>query len=83
MSLDNPDGCHPHNLGSSAGLLPYTDFSDDFNKREASLMRGIGLQRLVLPLSTAVLVGERFVGGDLDTDNLDQDMMMMFEEIVR
>jgi Fe-S-cluster containining protein len=82
-SIDNPDGCHPHNLGSAAGILPCTDFSDDFSKRETALMRGVGLQRLVLPLSTAVLFGERFVSGDLDTDSLDQDMMLMFEEIVR
>lgn len=82
-SIDDPNGCHPHNLGGSGGVLPYTDFVDAFNKQEAMLMRGIGLRRLVIPLSTAVLFGERFVNGDLDTDSLDQDMMEMFEEIVR
>jgi Fe-S-cluster containining protein len=68
-SVGDPAGCEPHAMSSSTGLIPKRAVLDAIAPVEADLLRRHGLPHVRVPLSTALLYGERIVKEDLDLED--------------
>lgn len=66
-SVGNPNDCHPHTLGP--GMLAKRELFEAITPKEAEILRQHHLNHFRLPLSGAVLYGERIVNGELDLED--------------
>lgn len=74
-SIGNPSDCHPHRLGP--GMLAKRDLFESITPSEAALLARHRLVHFRLPLSTAVLYGERLDNGELQLEDCLQALREM------
>lgn len=69
FSRGDPHYCHPHRMGAGlAGILHREAEVDALWKAERQLLKRHQLRQILLPLSTALLLGERVAKGDLEIE---------------
>lgn len=78
-AVDDPENCHPHRLKPHT-ILPRGEPLDEYGKIEQGLMRRIGLQRLQVPIATAVLFAEKLHTGEADVEQVDSMLMALYAE---
>jgi Fe-S-cluster containining protein len=74
-SIGNPSDCHPHTLGP--GMVAKRDLFEAITPTEAALLRQHHLNHFRLPLSTAVLYGEKIATGELELEDCGQALSEM------
>lgn len=65
-SRGDPDECHPHQLATASGLIPFAEVIVEFRSREAALLRSQDIRIRTLPLATAVLVAAQIRDAGID-----------------
>lgn len=81
VSVRNPDFCHPHRFAEGlAGLVNRIEADRSLQEVENRLLKNTRLTLLRLPLSTAVLMGERLSKEDLAPEDISDHL---FEEWAR
>jgi len=68
FSRGDPEMCHPHELGSSAGIIPNTEVIISYNNQLLALLKRLGLQGSLMPLAEAVLIGEAVDSGKIEIE---------------
>lgn len=66
-SLANPENCHPHKLGP--GMLPKKELLETLSVAEAQILFRHHLKHFRIPLSMAVLYGERIATGEVELED--------------
>lgn len=81
VSLRDPYNCHPHRFtAGEVGLVSRKAADQRLHEAENPLLKSAGLTLLRLPLSTAVLVGERLCKEGLAPEEVSEQL---FEDWVR
>ncbi len=80
FSMSDPDECHPHTLTVGA-LLPRVEPSEVFMQTENAALKRHGLERVLVPISTAVLMGERIDTGKVDLEACNTALYRDYMEI--
>jgi len=68
-SVGDPAECEPHAVSSSVSLIPKRAILDAIASTEAALLHRHNLPHVRVPLSTALLYGERIVKEELDLED--------------
>ncbi len=74
-SVGDPQMCHPHKILQAVGMVNQTAALAAFVKGENALFRANGAHNIPLPVSTALLLAERLVKGEVDFEQLDQHLL--------
>lgn len=69
-SLGDPQLCHPHQI-SATGIVNRTEVMNEFFTRVKRIIQRHGLTMINMPLSVALLIGERIISGEFDFDGAD------------
>ncbi len=69
-STGDPYNCHPHRIMAS-GLVNRQKVMNDFNEQVIRAIRKHGITMINMPLSVAVLLGEKVVAGEFEMDGSD------------
>jgi Fe-S-cluster containining protein len=68
--------CHPHRLGSNfTGILDRSDEVDALWSAEKKTLKRHGLRPIMLPLSAALLLGERIVKGEVELEETNSTLI--------
>lgn len=73
-SAGDPNDCHPHRIEDS-GTINKQLVLAKFHGAQAQAARKFGLHMIVMPLSMAVLLGERIAKGEVDLENADAEII--------
>jgi Fe-S-cluster containining protein len=74
-SIGNPEDCHPHRLGP--GMIAKRELFEAVTPSEATILRRHRLNHFRLPLSIAVLYGERIATGEIELEDCHQALLEM------
>jgi Fe-S-cluster containining protein len=77
-STGDPYNCHPHRILESE-IVNKRDVTEEFHSRVNRAIRKHGITTIIMPLSVAVLVGEKISNGEYDLDGAD---MAIFKDYV-
>jgi len=72
-SIGNPENCHPHHIGF--GMMPRTELFQAITPAETNILRRHNLQHFRIPLSVAILYGERIVTGEIELEDCRQAIL--------
>ena len=77
FSRGDPYYCDPHRLGSGqAGVVPRVAPLDDLLATETRLLKRHRMDLIYLPLSFAVLVGERISKGEIELEEVGRQLIL-------
>ena len=82
VSTGDPYYCHPHRFGSEVtGLLPRHSFYNAMVDAETKLLYRHGQVHIQLPLSTAVLYGEKVCKGEMALEDSGFNMALGYRKL--
>ena len=70
FSKGDPSYCHPHQADSLTQLLPKIGSMEEFCERQRRLLLRHKVRVSLIPLSKAILVGEKLVSGEEDMESM-------------
>ena len=79
FATGDPHYCHPHRIGELTTIVPRVAALEEFHKEEAALLRRHGLWHLLVPVSKALLIGEKILSGDVDLEGADREILAEFK----
>lgn len=79
FSFGNPGDCHPHRI-DDAKLVDRQEAMAKYHSIQAKIAKKHGLQMVILPLSAAILLGERISSGELDLEEADLEVLRTLVE---
>lgn len=74
-SIGNPDNCHPHHLGP--GMVPKREVHEAVTQGEAEILRRHHLKHVRLPVSIALIYGERIATGEVELEDCQAAILEM------
>jgi Fe-S-cluster containining protein len=84
VSTGDPYYCHPHRFGIDVtGIVPRHSFLDELMYLEADLLNRHHQIYVALPLSTALLYGERIAKGDLSLEDSSHTIAIDYRKLIR
>lgn len=76
FSKGDPYYCHPHRLGvNQAGIINRSDAAEALWKAEKTTLKRHALRAISIPLSTALLLGERIIKGEIEIEETNTTLM--------
>ena len=80
FALGDPDLCHPHKIEETE-MVPRDRMVAAFHNEQAKVMRKHQLTTIIMPLSVAVLMGEKIVNGTIDLEQADVEVLREYAEV--
>jgi len=74
FSTGDPEDCDPHRLAGNPNMTPKREALEALGLTESSLLRQHSLPHVRLPLSTALLYGERIVKDQISIEDLQREI---------
>lgn len=68
----DPDACHPHRANDFSSVLPHREAVEAFFAQQRRLLKRHGLPAFALPISKAILAGEKVATGEADMEDFTQ-----------
>jgi hypothetical protein len=78
VSRGDPTDCHPHRFSENTRIVPRKPWLDRLEQADKGLLRQHKLSVIYLPLSSAVLYGEKVCKGELELADLEAHLMIDF-----
>jgi Fe-S-cluster containining protein len=75
FSSGSEDLCHPHQLGVNTPLVPNADTIVNYTQEMRDLLKKLGVYGSLMPLSSAVLLGETIDTGKLTLEESDREYL--------
>lgn len=79
-AFGDPDDCHPHRI-EKAGLVNRKEVTSQYHTEQTKIASKHGLQMVVMPLSAALLLGEKIINGEVDLEDSDVSILRDYMEI--
>jgi hypothetical protein len=79
-SLGAPEKCHPHKIEQS-GLVNKQAVVKTFHSEQSKIVKKHGLQMVLMPLSTAILIGEKIHTGQIELEAADIEILRQFGDV--
>lgn len=79
-SIGDSENCHPHKIDET-GLVNKREVMATYHREQNQVARKHGLQMVLIPLSMAVLLGERVVKGEIELDDTDREVLREYEDV--
>jgi Fe-S-cluster containining protein len=79
LSTGDPFECHPHRVLNS-GIQSKTEVTRAFHARQKADFRRHDLTMIIMPLSVALLIGERIESGQFDLEGADMAILQAYIE---
>jgi len=80
LSVGDPYYCHPHRIADGSAIVSRVSVLQQFHEEEQKLLKRYGLKHFLMPISKALLVGERIITGNLDLENVDRVLLEEYAE---
>jgi Fe-S-cluster containining protein len=70
FAFGDPDNCHPHRIEQS-GLVNKAEVVGAYHREQAKIIKRHGLRVVLMPISMAILMGEKIVSGEIELEGAD------------
>jgi Fe-S-cluster containining protein len=77
FSTGDPYNCHPHRITDS-GLVSKREPVETFHARVRASIKRHGITMIIMPLSVALLIGEKIVTGEIDIEAADVEVLKQY-----
>lgn len=79
-ATSDPHYCHPHRLGPNTKILPRQSVVGGYHDEQTKILREHKLQFILMPVGTAILLGEKLCKEEIEIDEVDRLLMQEYTD---